>query len=244
MAPRRRSVDSSSSSSCSDSEHKNNKVKESKKDKKDKRKDKHGNDSGHQYPGASSHGAGNTLTLQPTPTSLPSFLPKDMSFPEPSHEFHNDGNSSFPTPHAQAAPPPSGYRIPLTTDVAFPEAHVTGRPPFYDADGTSPVFIGSALMERSVHPCKIGPHLQPFAAVPYGGGEHGHRGRYDLLPFIPEQMEWVPTSHGRIPDGRRPVEGGYEEGGEKLYHAVANLNGVRVPGKTGEHLCVYYLSYL
>jgi len=49
-------------------------------------------------------------------------------------------------------------------------------------------------------------------------------------------MEWVPTSHGRIPQGRRPVEGGYEDHGGKLYHALANYQGIRVPGKTGEHL--------
>lgn len=49
-------------------------------------------------------------------------------------------------------------------------------------------------------------------------------------------MEFVPTSHGRVPSGRRPVEGGYEENGTKLYHGIANFNGIRIPGKTGEHL--------
>ena len=49
-------------------------------------------------------------------------------------------------------------------------------------------------------------------------------------------MEFVRTSRGLIPQGRRPVEGGYEENGAKLYHAVAMVNGVRVPGKTGAHL--------
>ncbi|KAF8910636.1 hypothetical protein CPB84DRAFT_1672534, partial [Gymnopilus junonius] len=112
----------------------------------------------------------------------------------------------------------------------------TGQPAFFDADGRSPIFIGSALFERSVQPCKIGPHLQSFVSVPYGGGEHVHNGRYDLLPFRPDLMEWVPTSHGRIPPGRRPVEGGYEEDGSRLFHAVGLVNGVKVPGKCGEHL--------
>ncbi|KAF8896366.1 hypothetical protein BD779DRAFT_1668169 [Infundibulicybe gibba] len=49
-------------------------------------------------------------------------------------------------------------------------------------------------------------------------------------------MEFVPTSHGVIPPGRRPIEGGYEETGAKLYHGVGTVNGVKVPGKTGEHL--------
>ena len=133
-----------------------------------------------------------------------------------------------------AATPPSGYRVPLTTTAAFPDPDQAGQPPCYDVDG-SPIFIGSALFDKSVQPCKIGPHLSPFASVAFGGFEHGHHGRYDLLPFVPQTMEFVPASHGRIPPGRRPIEGGYEEG-TKLYHAVASINGVRVPGKTGEHL--------
>jgi hypothetical protein len=57
-----------------------------------------------------------------------------------------------------------------------------------------------------------------------------------LLPYREDTMELVSARDGKIPYGRRPVEGGYEEGGEKLYHALAVVNGVKVPGKTGEHL--------
>ena len=46
-------------------------------------------------------------------------------------------------------------------------------------------------------------------------------------------MEWVITS---VPAGRRPIDGGHEENGEKLYHAAAIISGVKVPGKTGRHL--------
>jgi len=49
-------------------------------------------------------------------------------------------------------------------------------------------------------------------------------------------MEWVHTREGEVPYGRRPVEGGYEESGEKLYHALVHINGIHVPGKTGHHL--------
>ena len=119
--------------------------------------------------------------------------------------------------------------------MAFPGPQATGPPPARDLDG-SPVFIGSALMERSVHPCKIAPALNPPCHVPYGGGEYEHTGRYDLLPVDPNTMEWVEASQGRIPNGRRPVEGGYEEHGGKLYHALGEVSGVQVPGKTGEHL--------
>ena len=148
----------------------------------------------------------------------------------------SDGNVGSPPPYT-SAPPPSGFRLPLIATGAFPDTKTLGQPPCYDADG-SPIYIGSALMGNSVHPCKIGKHLNPFVAVPYGGMEHGHHGRYDLLPYIPNQMEFVPTSNGKIPYGRRPIEGGYEDHGAKLYHAVALINGIRIPGKTGEHLFV------
>ncbi|KAI0001515.1 hypothetical protein BJV74DRAFT_819111 [Russula compacta] len=91
-------------------------------------------------------------------------------------------------------------------------------------------------MQDSVHPCKIVPnHPQP-CYVSYGGSELNHQGRYDLLPIVPEHMQLVPTSHGRVPPGCRPVKGGFEQNGAELYHAVAEIGGVKVPGKTGTHL--------
>jgi len=180
------------------------------------------------------------------PEAPPQFPAASLNFDSGDHQRDLGGPAGSqakglfhsPPPYApvQSPPPPSGFRVPLTTTGAFPDPQQLGQPPFYDADGTSAIFIGSALFERSVHPCKIGRHLQPFASVPYGGGEHGHHGRYDLLPFRPDQMEFVRTSHGMIPPGRRPIEGGYEEDGTKLYHAVGVVNGLRVPGKCSEHL--------
>ncbi|KAG5644380.1 hypothetical protein DXG03_008608 [Asterophora parasitica] len=156
-----------------------------------------------------------------------------------------EGIATGPPPYSQQPPPmsdqeypPSGYRVPLTTDSEFPDPSVTGPPVTFDADGESPIFIGSALLENSVHPCKIGQHLQPFVSVAFGGGEYGPEGRYDLLPFNPDTMEWVATSYGQIPEGRRPIEGGYEDHGAKLYHGLAEVDGVKVPGKTAEHLYV------
>lgn len=143
-----------------------------------------------------------------------------------------------PPAYGNPVPPLSGYRIPLNTDKPFVQSNLAGQPPCVDADGHSPVFIGSALFGSSVHPCKIAAHLNPPASVPYAGQEYAHHGRYDLLPFDPQQMEFVPTAHGQIPAGRRPIEGGYEESGPKLYHAIGVVDGVRVPGKTGEHLYV------
>lgn len=56
-------------------------------------------------------------------------------------------------------------------------------------------------------------------------------------PFIGlRRMKWVKASHGRIPDGYSPVQGGYEDSGQQLYHALAKIEGHWVPGKTGLHL--------
>lgn len=95
-------------------------------------------------------------------------------------------------------------------------------------------------MERSVQPCKVAPNLAPSVCrVAYGGVEIEHWGRIDVLPTNNQIMEWVNTGYGRIPDGGRPVEGGYEETGEKLYHGVALVQNepvLWVLGKCGEHL--------
>ncbi|EJD06561.1 uncharacterized protein FOMMEDRAFT_76119 [Fomitiporia mediterranea MF3/22] len=165
-----------------------------------------------------------------------------MQFPQfnPQSPFGEGGRASSPQPppsyqHA----PPSGFRIPLTTDAPFPPSQQSLQPPCHDADGVSPVYFGSALFPSAVHPCKVAPHLSPTPCrVPYGGAEREHHGRYDLLPFT-QDMELIPASGGHIPPGRQPVEGGYEEHdgrSVKLYHAVVTINGVRVPGKCGEHL--------
>jgi len=234
---RRKSIDSSDSDSSFGSDHSKKEKKFKKdKDKRDKR-DRKDHKEGHFVPqgGPSAHGfssppflpPGFDLNREQAPPSFPP--PHGPPPPVPSHpppNYESDTNVA----------PPSGYRLPLTTTSAFPDPQKTGPPPLHDADGRSPIFIGSALFERSVHPCKIGPHLSPFVSVPYGGSEYGHNGRFDLLPFDPHTMEWVHTSNGRVPPGRRPIEGGYEEGGEKLYHGLAVFQGMKVPGKTGEHL--------
>ena len=167
-----------------------------------------------------------------------------LSFPIP--ETHDPPPTYTPpaaaqSHHNQQQVPPSGYRVPLggTPGQPFPGIDQTRSAPFTDADGKSPVFFGSAIMDGglSVHPCKVAPQLQPSPCrVPYAGTELEHRGRYDLLPFVPELMEFVLTSRGQVPPGRRPVKGGFEKSGQELYHAIALINGVKVPGKTGAHL--------
>ncbi|EIW83863.1 hypothetical protein CONPUDRAFT_39948, partial [Coniophora puteana RWD-64-598 SS2] len=134
----------------------------------------------------------------------------------------------------------SGRRIGLGPQSYFPGPDQAGQAPCEDAGG-APVYFGSAILDDgSVHPCKIAPHLgaQYACRVPYAGREIAHMGRYDLLPYDANAMELVRTSHGRVPPGCRPVEGGCESGGQKLCHAVARVEpgGVHVPGKAGEHL--------
>ena len=133
-------------------------------------------------------------------------------------------------------PPPSGFRISL------PAADLIGPPVCKDADDKNPVYVGSAIFENSVHPCKIALSDYPPCRVAYGSTEVCHYGKYQLLP-ITFDMEWVPAKNGEIPPDRRPVEGGHESGGQKLYHALGKIDDVNVPGKTGEHLVSGSLTF-
>jgi hypothetical protein len=142
-------------------------------------------------------------------------------------------------PSSQVPLAPSGSRILLSTrgGPAFPDMERTRGAPFTEPD-RSVVFIGSAFLQHSVLPCKIvlNNNGRRRCYVTYGGKEVVHDGLYDLLPFVPDQMEFVLTSWGQIPPGRHPVKGGFESDGKELYHAVALIKGIEVPGKTGLHL--------
>ncbi|KAI6038821.1 hypothetical protein EDC04DRAFT_1887402 [Pisolithus marmoratus] len=145
-------------------------------------------------------------------------------------------NTDPPPAYGDVPEPLSGYRIALDASTPFPTSPKIMAPPCFDADNMSPVYVGSAIFENSVHPCKIAPRLTPACRVPYGGVELEHYGRYDLLPFDPDTMVWVATSRGRIPYDFTPIQGGYEENGTPLYHAIGIIDGITVPGKTGTHL--------
>ncbi|CAE6465815.1 unnamed protein product [Rhizoctonia solani] len=113
----------------------------------------------------------------------------------------------------------SGHRIPCSA-TNIPEVVFDTPTELYDVGG-QPIYVASALMEDSVHPCKCVPHLEPPCRVPYGGREHPHEGRFDILP-VTQDMEWVPTSNGGIPYGRTPVEGG--DASSALYSSCESLN--------------------
>ncbi|PBK68342.1 hypothetical protein ARMSODRAFT_860347, partial [Armillaria solidipes] len=125
----------------------------------------------------------------------------------------------------------SGFRIPLGLSTTFPSEDLTGPAPWYDTNG-DPIYIGSTIFRRSVIPCMIEPHhpVGPCISYPFHGHEIGHTERYDLLPFNPNTMEFVPMSLIGFPAGRKLVKGGYEQDGSLLYHKVAMLNGIRIPG--------------
>ncbi|KAJ7035010.1 hypothetical protein C8F04DRAFT_1259369 [Mycena alexandri] len=171
------------------------------------------------------------------------------------HHNHNEQHefSAPPPNYAATTMPSSGFRIALNSAVPISKHDIerAGHAPFADLD-RSPIYLGSAIFmkddgvtQKSVQPCKIGPHLYPSpCSVAFGGREVSHHGRYDLLLFDHATMEWVPTSHGRIPEGRTPVEGGYEENvHDKLYHAAARINNLLIPGKTGHHLGAAHVSF-
>lgn len=188
----------------------------------DKKKDKHGTTShGNQHPSIYSQGPqAYNMLKQHLPGSGHS---------QSQYQPSGAGN-------AQSAPV-SGERIPFSAGDPFPLPSLAGGIPGYDTDGRSPLYFGSAILPNSVQPCKIAAS-HDTCYISQDGKEVAHQGRYDLLVFDYNAMELVKTSHGYIPSGRRPVEGGYGEDGGKLYHAVAVVQGARVPGKTGTHLYV------
>ncbi|KAI1645145.1 uncharacterized protein F4817DRAFT_367011 [Daldinia loculata] len=127
-----------------------------------------------------------------------------------------------------------GTRVRLHTNSLIPNEDVVHAAPCAEKDH-KPVYLASALnFKGGVHPCKVVPSLGPSAPcrVPYGGQEIYHHGEYDLLPFVPELMEFVDANMGSPPPSRRPILGGYE-GSKKLYHAIGQIEGVWVPGKAG-----------
>jgi len=177
-----------------------------------------------------------------------------LAFPEPQHHYaapsdpppqYEAGSSSF-APAAAGAPPPAGHRVPCSTEnnAPMPSIESIGPAPFNDLDG-SPVYVVSALIMdqrtgsvQAVHPAKANARFTPPVRLSYGGREVLHQGRYDVLIVTP-QMEWVPAKDGKMPKGRRAVEGGFEADGRHLFHARARVNkhpNLWVPGKTGEHL--------
>jgi len=188
------SASSSSSSSSSESEghHKNSKKDKKKKDKKDKHKhkakdkvkSKHGETSGlnalgviqdvlklgdHKHGGGSGHVPAAAVIHQ-----LPHILGPSHNIMLPSHHHERNNTHAASSVRVSGHSTPSGshrsdfsssgHRVPLQAGDRLPSLHETGPAPFLDADG-GPVFLGSALFQRSVHPCKIAPNVRDSMGV-------------------------------------------------------------------------------
>ncbi|KAH7101012.1 hypothetical protein BKA62DRAFT_639283 [Auriculariales sp. MPI-PUGE-AT-0066] len=135
------------------------------------------------------------------------------------------------------------HAIKLAADQAFPKAAISGHPVTIDYGGQE-MFLGLVPIDGGLHPCKVvkqfqaafTPHVQPPARYGYAGAENEWFEDYYLVPFDGSRMEWVSTSHGRPPPGKRPVEGGREADGSPLYHAIGEVDGVRTLGKVSVNL--------
>ncbi|VDC06810.1 unnamed protein product [Peniophora sp. CBMAI 1063] len=137
--------------------------------------------------------------------------------------------------------PPQERRVQMHTALATNPllAELRQSAPFMDRDG-SPVFVGSALIDGAVYPCKVtlsrsGEEGVTPVRVPLSGKEVVHHGVYEILVIDEETMEWVGARNGRLPFGRAPVEGGYDDDMKRLYYAATTIHGCRVPGKTWEN---------
>ncbi|KAL8290199.1 hypothetical protein RQP46_003138 [Phenoliferia psychrophenolica] len=148
-----------------------------------------------------------------------------------SHQYHPNCNN-----HSQ---PPSlagnRHQCQVPNELAFDLGRETGDN-LKNRDGC-PGYLGSAYVEGcAVVPCRVygaGSGSEVFYG--HGGKEHKHQGKFDFLAMTNE-MEWVRAEKGPIPHGHTPVEGGHEADGKPLYHALADVEGHRVLGKTGPHL--------
>ena len=141
-------------------------------------------------------------------------------------------------------PPLAGQRIGLSIGGSpFPGQEITGTAPFIDLDGT-PIFVGSAVHGESIQPCKISPVASWRCLFAMNGTEITPTTNYTLLLIDGSTMEWVPTRSGKVPPRKIAVEGGYEEDGTRLYHAMTHWNNLNVVGKTGEQIVCLFSLYV
>ncbi|KAJ6261668.1 Delta(24)-sterol C-methyltransferase [Drechslerella dactyloides] len=130
-----------------------------------------------------------------------------------------------------------GQRIPMTAAKDLPAPHITRGPVGADVDG-KPLYLASALnFNGGIHPCEVAPDRGADKyRVAWEGKAVAHDGEFDFLPFTPESMEFVPSKKGAIPDGRVAILGGHDAEKKTFYHALADIDGHKVPGKAAPHL--------
>lgn len=111
-----------------------------------------------------------------------------------------------------------------------------GNPPIVDVDGCLN-FLGSALIleggRHSQYPCRIAVR-NPASFTCYiclDGEEKEHYGKWELQPIDEKRMEWVSAGDGNLPEGRKPVKGGYQTFRRSLWYAVATVNSREYIGR-------------
>jgi len=241
---------------------KDKKDKKDGKDKKDKKDDKDKKDGKSHDGKASSSGHGALPGGIALPTSIAGFATAAISALTAPHsrEIPPGGVEAAPgaapaapvvaptaTQPATGGTPPQGFRIAIDAGAPFPDPATStatiGQPPFVGAAG-EPIYLGSAVIGEGteVQPCKIVPSLGRPCRILVAGAEVEHAGKFDLLPLTSD-MEWVTITSGPLPVGRRFVDGGFEKDGKRLYHAAATVEGISLPGKTGEHLGAAHIAH-
>ncbi|TFK45348.1 hypothetical protein OE88DRAFT_1223907 [Heliocybe sulcata] len=125
----------------------------------------------------------------------------------------------------------------LDTSSLQPGQKYLGPPVAYDADN-NPVYLGVVELDGGMIPCKVNPALSPWPVRAPGPNwqERRPQGRFILLPFDPSTMEWLPSTHGRVPPGKKAVEAGYSADRRTMYyHGLVNIDlgdgrRIQVPG--------------
>ncbi|TFK44555.1 carbohydrate-binding module family 12 protein [Crucibulum laeve] len=105
-------------------------------------------------------------------------------------------------------------------------------------------YICRAFFDGGVQVGKASPTLDKGAAIGYKH-EEIKIGTYEILLGDMRALRWVPAK-GKLSVselGHRPVEGGHESDGTRLYIAKAEHKGVQYPGKASEQLDGAYIPY-
>ena len=129
----------------------------------------------------------------------------------------------------------------LSVDDVFPPFKVALFPVSFDRYGT-PLYFARAILEDGIFmPCtvRVDENGRVECYYAHNRREIRHGSTYDLVPFDQETMELLKVWPEDLEEGElpfKPVEGGMDENGNPLWHAIGEIAGVRTPGYAGKHL--------
>lgn len=106
------------------------------------------------------------------------------------------------------------------------------------------LYICRAYMDGGVQIGKASDVFQKGAVIGYQNEEH-QLDKYEILLGSMQGLKWVQTGNTLNVEslGARPVEGGYENDGTKLYVVRAYHKGAMHPGKASEKLDGAFIPY-